>query len=149
MLFLGFGFGLSILDWFGSVSSARVSCVSFLFLPTDQVNVTARRIWAVKGEEQEAAKELIEILKTLESELGDKKYFGDETFGYVDIALIGFYSWFGVYEKFGNVSIESECSKLVAWAKRCLERESVAKALPESEKVITFISERRKKLGLE
>ncbi|KAG7646612.1 Glutathione S-transferase U24 [Arabidopsis thaliana] len=114
-----------------------------------KVNVTARRIWAVKGEEQEAAKELIEILKTLESELGDKKYFGDEAFGYVDIALIGFYSWFGVYEKFGNVSIESECSKLVAWAKRCLERESVAKALPESEKVITFISERRKKLGLE
>ncbi|CAA0213643.1 unnamed protein product [Arabidopsis thaliana] len=114
-----------------------------------KVNVTARRIWAVKGEEQEAAKELIEILKTLESELGDKKYFGDETFGYVDIALIGFHSWFAVYEKFGNVSIESECSKLVAWAKRCLERESVAKALPESEKVITFISERRKKLGLE
>ncbi|KAG7597332.1 Glutathione S-transferase C-terminal domain superfamily [Arabidopsis suecica] len=114
-----------------------------------KVNVTARRIWAAKGEEQEAAKEFIEILKTLESELGDKKYFGDETFGYVDIALIGFYSWFGVYEKFGNISIESECSKLIAWAKRCLERESVAKALPESEKVATFVSDCRKKLGLE
>ncbi|VVA92140.1 unnamed protein product [Arabis nemorensis] len=115
-----------------------------------KVNVTARRIWTVKGEEQEASKELIEILKTLESELGDKVYFGGETFGYVDIALIGFYSWFGVYNKFGNVSIESECPKLIEWAKRCAKRESVAKALPESEKVTMFISElRKKRLGLE
>lgn len=115
----------------------------------DQVNVTARRIWATKGEEQEASKELIEILKTLESELGDKNYFGGETFGYVDIALIGFYSWFETYDKFGNVSIESECPKLIVWAKRCVKRESVAKALPESEKITTFVSELRKKLGLE
>ncbi|XP_010459289.1 PREDICTED: glutathione S-transferase U24 isoform X2 [Camelina sativa] len=115
----------------------------------EKVNVAARRIWATKGEEQEASKELIEILKTLESELGDKDYFGVETFGYVDIALIGFYSWFGVYDKYGNINIESECPKLIAWAKRCLQRESVAKALPESEKVTTFISERRKKLELD
>ncbi|KAG2259579.1 hypothetical protein Bca52824_078873 [Brassica carinata] len=114
-----------------------------------KMSVTARRVWATKSEEQEASKELIEILKTLESELGDKHYFGGETFGLVDIALIGFYSWFEVYEKYGNVSIESECSKLIAWAKRCLQRESVAKALPESDKVTAFISERRKSLGLE
>ncbi|XP_006303293.2 glutathione S-transferase U24 [Capsella rubella] len=115
-----------------------------------KVNVAGRRIWTTKGEEkEEASKELIEILKTLESELGDKDYFGEETFGYVDIALIGFYSWFGVYDKYGNINIESECPKLIAWAKRCLQRESVAKALPESEKITTFISERRKKLELE
>ena len=110
------------------------------------MNVTARRIWAIKGEEKEASKELIEIFKTLESELGDKHYFGGETFGYVDIALIGFYSWFGVYNKFGNMSIETECPTLTAWAQRCLKRESVAKTLPESEKVTAFISQR---LGLE
>ncbi|KAF8080661.1 hypothetical protein N665_0929s0014 [Sinapis alba] len=111
-----------------------------------KVNVTARRIWARKGEEQEASNELIEILKTLEAELGDKHYFGGDTFGYVDIALIGFYTWFGVYDKFGNISIESECSKLIAWGKRCLQRESVAKSLPESDKVTAFISQC---LGLE
>ncbi|KAL1224138.1 Glutathione S-transferase U24 [Cardamine amara subsp. amara] len=114
-----------------------------------KVNVTARKIWAKIGEEEEASKELIEILKTLENELGDKTYFGDETFGYVDIALIGFSSWFEVYDKYGNVNIESECPNLIAWAKRCLERESVAKALPKSEKITTFISELRKKLGFE
>lgn len=111
-----------------------------------KVNVTARRIWAIKGEEKEASKELIDIFKTLEAELGDKHYFGGETFGYVDIALIGFYSWFGVYNKFGNMRIETECPTLTAWAQRCLKRESVAKTLPESEKVTTFISQR---LGVE
>ncbi|CAN6907230.1 unnamed protein product [Brassica oleracea] len=114
-----------------------------------KMSVTAKRVWATKSEEQEASKELIEILKTLESELGEKHYFGGKTFGFVDIALIGFYSWFGVYEKYGNVSIESECSKLIAWAKRCLQRDSVTKTLPELEKLIALISERRKSLGLE
>jgi glutathione S-transferase len=60
-----------------------------------QVYGVARKLWATKGEEQEAAKkEFLEIYKTLERELGEKPYFGGETFGLVDIALITFYSWF-------------------------------------------------------
>ncbi|KAG7597333.1 Thioredoxin-like superfamily [Arabidopsis suecica] len=111
---------------------------------------SARLIWGAKGEEHEAGKkEFIEILKTLESELGDKTYFGGETFGYVDIALIGFYSWFEAYEKFGNFSIEAECPKLIAWAKRCVKRESVAKSLPGSEKITKFVPELKEKLGIE
>ncbi|KAL1219128.1 Glutathione S-transferase U19 [Cardamine amara subsp. amara] len=109
-----------------------------------------RKVWATKGEEQEAGKkEFIEILKTLETELGDKPYFAGDDFGYVDIALIGYYTWFPAYEKYGNFSIESECPKLIAWAKKCLERETVAKSLPDPEKVIGFVSELRKRFGLE
>ncbi|KAG7587487.1 Glutathione S-transferase N-terminal [Arabidopsis thaliana x Arabidopsis arenosa] len=105
-----------------------------------------RKVWATKGEEQAAGKkDFIEILKTLESELGDKPYFGGDDFGYVDIALIGFYTWFPAYEKFANLSIESEVPKLIAWVKKCLQRESVAKSLPDPEKVTEFVSELRKK----
>ncbi|XP_010476862.1 PREDICTED: glutathione S-transferase U25 [Camelina sativa] len=115
-----------------------------------KVYASARLTWGAKGEEQEAGKkEFIEILKTLESKLGDKIYFGGETFGYVDIALIGFYSWFEAYEKFGNFSIEAECPKLIAWGKRCAERESVAKSLPDSEKIIKFVPELKKRFGIE
>ncbi|VVA95732.1 unnamed protein product [Arabis nemorensis] len=110
----------------------------------------SRKTWTTKGEELEAAKkELIEILKTLESELGDKPYFGGDEFGYVDIALIGFYTWFPAYEKFGNLSIESECPKLMVWVKKCLERETVAKSLPDPHKVTEFVAELRKRFGLE
>ncbi|PON42704.1 S-crystallin [Trema orientale] len=109
-----------------------------------------KKIWATNGEERQAGKkELFEILKVLEAELGDKPYFGGDSFGYVDVALVGFYSWFYAYETFGNFSIEAECPKLIAWAKRCLERESVAKSLAGGKKVHEFLGEVRKMWGIE
>ncbi|PIA41639.1 hypothetical protein AQUCO_02200224v1 [Aquilegia coerulea] len=97
---------------------------------------SGRKIWSTKGEEQETAKkEFLEVLKVLEGELGDKTYFGGEKMGYVDVAFIPFYSWFYMYETCGKFSIEAECPKLIAWAKRCLEKESVSKTLPDSHKV--------------
>ncbi|XP_059435757.1 probable glutathione S-transferase parC [Corylus avellana] len=115
-----------------------------------KVYPVSRRIWATKGEEQEAAKkEYFETYKILEGELGGKPYFGGETFGFVDIALITFYSWFYAYETFGNFSMEAECPKIIAWVKRCLQRESVAKTLPDQKKVLDFVVGLRKNLGLE
>ncbi|XP_019239736.1 PREDICTED: probable glutathione S-transferase [Nicotiana attenuata] len=109
-----------------------------------------RKLWTTKGEEQEAAKkDFIECLKVLEGSLGDKPYFGGESFGFVDIALIGYYSWFYAYETFGNFSTEAECPKFVAWAKRCMQRESVAKSLPDQPKVLEFVKVLRQKFGLE
>ncbi|KAL8148682.1 putative glutathione S-transferase [Apium graveolens] len=108
-----------------------------------------RKIWTTKGEEQEGAKkDFIDNLKVLENELGDKTYFGGETFGFLDVALVTFYSWFYAYEKLGNFSIEAECPKLIAWAKRCLERESVSKSLPASEKVYDFVYGMKQRMGI-
>lgn len=112
--------------------------------------VSARKIWGTKGEEQEAGKkDFIEVLKVLEGELGEKPYFGGDNFGFVDIALIGFYSWFYAYETYGNFSAEAECPKFVAWAKRCMQRDSVAKSLPDQHKVLEFIQMLRRKFGIE
>ncbi|XP_030538331.1 probable glutathione S-transferase parC [Rhodamnia argentea] len=103
-------------------------------------------VWAPTGEAQEAAKkEFIECLKVLEGELGDKAYFGGERFGYVDVSLIPFYSWFYAVETSANLSIMEECPKLVGWAKRCMQRESVAMSLPDQYKVYDFMLEVRKK----
>ncbi|KAL3502984.1 hypothetical protein ACH5RR_037433 [Cinchona calisaya] len=115
-----------------------------------KVFVVGRKTWATKGEEQEAAKkEFIEILKTLERELGDKAYFGGESFGYVDVALIPYYSWFYAYETCGKFKIQPECPKFVAWAIRCMHRESVSKSLADPEKVYDFVQIFRKKYGIE
>ncbi|CAL5393703.1 unnamed protein product [Camellia sinensis] len=103
------------------------------------VNDLGRKIQWSRGEKQEAAKkEFIECLKVLEGELGEKPYFGGETFGFVDIALVPSYSWFYTYETVGNFSVEAECPKLIAWAKRCFEKESVSKSLPDQHKVYNF-----------
>ncbi|XP_042513611.1 probable glutathione S-transferase [Macadamia integrifolia] len=105
-----------------------------------------RGIYSGKGEEQEKAKkEFIEVLKVLERELGDKPYFGGDNFGFVDVSFIPFYSWFYAMEKLSNFSIEAECPELVAWTKRCMQRESVAKTLPDQHKVCDFVLQMRKR----
>lgn len=109
-----------------------------------------RKIWRTKGEEQETAKkDFIECLKLLEGELGDKPFFGGQNLGFVDVVLVPFYCWFYAYEKCGNFSIEAECPKLVAWAKRCMEKESVSKSLPDQEKVYGFVLHLKKLFGIE
>lgn len=84
-------------------------------------------------------KEFIHCLKLFEEELGDKPYFGGNSFGFLDIALIPDYSWFLVYETFAKLNIEAECPKLIAWAKRCLERQSVNKSLPSQHEIYNFV----------
>ncbi|XP_057507055.1 probable glutathione S-transferase [Actinidia eriantha] len=114
-----------------------------------KIYAASKKVWRSKGEDQEEAKrELIEIFKVLEGELGDKPYFGGDNFGLVDIALVPFYSRFYTLEKFGNFSIEAECPVLVAWAKRCMKRESVFKSLPDSEKVYDFVLQVNKWFGI-
>ncbi|KAH9622990.1 hypothetical protein KSS87_023091 [Heliosperma pusillum] len=110
----------------------------------------AKKIWTSKGEDQEVAKkESIEHLKVLEEQLGDKPYFGGDTFGYVDVSLIPYYSWFYLLETEGNFKIEESNPKIIEWAKRCMQRESVAKTLPDQKKVYEFVQEYKKKLGVE
>lgn len=107
------------------------------------------RLWKLKGEAQEQAKkDMIEVLRTLEAELGDKKYFGGDAFGFVDVAFVPFTSWFHTYEKFGDFSVEEHCPRVVAWAKRCKERDSVAKALTDPDKVYEFVLSLKEKFGV-
>ncbi|KAL6313428.1 hypothetical protein AAG906_003700 [Vitis piasezkii] len=104
-----------------------------------------RKIWSTKGEEQETAKkEFIECLKLLEGELGEKPYFGGEKIGFVDVALVTLSCWFYAYETFGNFSIEAECPKLIAWTKRCMEKESVLSSLEDPHKFHGFVGIRKK-----
>ncbi|CAN4104365.1 unnamed protein product [Withania somnifera] len=112
--------------------------------------VASRRVWETKGEEQEAAKkDFIECLKVLEGVLGDKPYFGGDSFGFVDISLIGFAIWFYAYETYLNFSIQADCPKFVAWTTRCTQRDSVAKNLPDQQKKDEFAKMAVQRLGVE
>ncbi|KAL3750316.1 hypothetical protein ACJRO7_011332 [Eucalyptus globulus] len=106
-----------------------------------------RAVFLSMGEDQEAAKkENIECWKVLEGELGDKAYFGGERFGYADVSLIPFYSWLYALETLADSNIVEEFPKMASWAKRCMQRESVAKSLPDQHKLRDYIMEHRKKL---
>ncbi|XP_043700388.1 probable glutathione S-transferase parC [Telopea speciosissima] len=103
-----------------------------------------------KGEEQEKTqKEFIEELKVMEGELGDKPYFGGDNFGFLDLSFMPFYIRFNAIETLVNLSVEAEYPKLIAWAKRCLQKERVSQSLPDSLKVYDFVSQMRKKFGVD
>lgn len=104
-----------------------------------QLHYLGGRLWRSKGEEQEASKkEYIECLKVLEEELGDKTYFGGENFGFVDLNLLPYFSWLKVFETECNFSIVDDCPKLIRWAIKCCERESVFNSLPDHNKLYHF-----------
>ncbi|KAA8530714.1 hypothetical protein F0562_005352 [Nyssa sinensis] len=87
-------------------------------------------------------KELLEILMQLEEVLGEKDYFGGDSFGFLDITALPF-PWLYSYEEFGGLKLDYHCPKFYAWIKRCMERESVAKHLPDTEKVYDFVVNRK------
>uniref|UniRef100_A0A2P2IY99 Glutathione S-transferase n=1 Tax=Rhizophora mucronata TaxID=61149 RepID=A0A2P2IY99_RHIMU len=116
-----------------------------------KVHTLGKKTWQTKGETRDAArKEFLECLRLLEAQLGDEPYFGGETFGFLDVAFIPFHAWFTVFDRLGEVSIETECPKLKEWAERCVQRESVSKSIPDREKVYEFVYYvLRKRLGIE
>lgn len=106
----------------------------------DKIYVAWRSVWLTKGEAQDTAKKALrEGYKVLEGELGDKCYFGGSNFGMADIAFIPFYGFFETVERFGKLSMDEEFPKLVAWGKRCMERESVATTVPTQSDAYDYI----------
>ncbi|KAL3821290.1 hypothetical protein ACJIZ3_007195 [Penstemon smallii] len=90
------------------------------------VNDAATKIWTTKGEELEKAKkDFIESLKLLE---------GD---------------WFYAFETIGKFRVEEHCPKLIEWAKRCMEKESVSKSLADPKEVYYLVLALQKYYGFE
>lgn len=120
------------------------------YIYVGKVFEAGREICTSEGEAKEVAKkDFLEILKQLEGALGDKSFYGGDAFGFVDIIAIGLTSWFVSYEKFGGFKVEDRCPKFSAWMKRCMQRETVAKVLPDSEKIYEFVITLRKMHGIE
>ena len=67
----------------------------------------------------------------------------------MDLSRVTFYNWFHAFEVFGNINIEAEGPKIIAWVKRCLQKEAVAKSLADQKKVYEAVGQLRKIRGLE
>uniref|UniRef100_A0ACD6A5V1 Uncharacterized protein n=1 Tax=Avena sativa TaxID=4498 RepID=A0ACD6A5V1_AVESA len=133
-------------------------------LPADPSERARARFWAdyvdnkvhgcgarlYKEQQLQTGAEMVEILRTLEEELGDKEFFGGEHgFGFVDVALVPFTAWFESFHKYWGLSVADVAPTLAAWAARCMKRESVSKSLYSPEKVYDFIAGMRNYAGFE
>lgn len=91
------------------------------------------------GEGEEKVKEEAgELLKLLENELGDKKFFGGEQIGFVDIIGNFVAFWFrAIQDAMGmEVLSQDKFPKLWKWADEFVNCEVVKETLPSKEELI-------------
>ncbi|GLJ19073.1 hypothetical protein SUGI_0342500 [Cryptomeria japonica] len=103
--------------------------------------VQGRLLYRTKKEEQEEGKrQVIEGLEILEETLKGKEYFGGTTFGIVDIAFAPLMSFFHTFEVLGDFKFmfEDKFPNIFGWMKKCRERESIKKILPQEEKLLQW-----------
>lgn len=96
----------------------------------------AKGVMVSKGEEkQRIIEDLQEQLKTLESELKEKKFFGGESVGYLDIAA-NVIVWLAVGQEAVGMQIltEEKHPVLLEWHQRVLEDAVFKECVPPREK---------------
>ncbi|KVI03039.1 Glutathione S-transferase/chloride channel, C-terminal [Cynara cardunculus var. scolymus] len=114
-------------------------------LPACAYGKSRARFWA----DYIDRKEFLDILMYLDGTLGEQDYFNGDTFGFVDILLIGLTSWFPAFEKYGGFKVEDEYPKLAAWITRSYARETVSESLTSPEKITNFVGMMRQMYGIE
>ena len=91
----------------------------------------------MKHEREKTVEEAIELLKILENELKDKKYFGGETVNFVDIAGNFIAHWLPVLQQVCGVEIlnEERFPKLCQWSDEFVNRSVVKEVFPPRDKL--------------
>uniref|UniRef100_A0A2N9HIA9 glutathione transferase n=1 Tax=Fagus sylvatica TaxID=28930 RepID=A0A2N9HIA9_FAGSY len=100
--------------------------------------------WREEKEREKAVEEASELLKFLENELKEKRFFGGETIGLVDIAgiLIGFS--LGIFEEAKGVKLltKEKFPKLSNWTNEYLSNSFIKENLPPRDKLIAYFRNR-------
>lgn len=108
--------------------------------------------WAIRilkgtdddGGKEQAAGQLSAALQLLEEAFAQlsqgKRYFGGDSVGYLDIALVSHVGWVKAVEKIAGVTLldEAKVPNLVAWADRLCAHPAVVDAIPDADKFVEF-----------
>ncbi|KAL5149086.1 putative glutathione S-transferase [Glycine soja] len=118
-------------------------------LPKDPYKRAMARFWVSFAEEkvtrvfQKATKEVREVLKVLEETIGDKKYFGGEEIGLLDINLGWIALSFGVIEDIVGVKVlvVDDFPCLFTWIQNFREHQAIKTNLPNHQELIIWALE--------
>ncbi|XP_055811670.1 probable glutathione S-transferase [Solanum dulcamara] len=115
------------------------------FLDGKCLEVVGKALWS-KGDEQEKSKqeEAYEMLKIVDNELKDKKFFGGNKIGFVDVAANYIPFWVEIVEEAtGVVLITSEkFPNLCAWIDEYLNCSEVKENLPDRDTMLSFFKDK-------
>ncbi|KAM3325575.1 putative glutathione S-transferase [Capsicum chacoense] len=99
----------------------------------------------LKGEEQEKAnEETYEMLKVLDNELKDKKFFVGDSFGFADIAANMMGLWVGVFEEASGVLLATreKFPNFCAWRDEYINCSQNKEYLPSRDELIAYFKAR-------
>ncbi|KAK4342826.1 hypothetical protein RND71_038642 [Anisodus tanguticus] len=129
-------------------------------LPTDPYDRAIARFWAkfledkvpavgktffVKGEDQVKGKEeALEVLKILDNELKDKKFFVGDKFGFADIAANFVGLWLGVFEEASGVVLvtREKFPNFCAWRDEYINCSEIKEHLPSRDDLLAHFKAR-------
>ncbi|GLU08790.1 hypothetical protein SLE2022_256790 [Rubroshorea leprosula] len=115
----------------------------------DEKGLSISKVFRSSGEEQEKAlKESLEMLEIIEEHapgLGQKKFFGGDKIGMVDLALGLVAHWMGPIEEVTGVQImeAGKFPRLEAWMKNFKEDPVIKENLPELKDMLAALKRRR------
>ncbi|KAK7393331.1 hypothetical protein VNO78_21884 [Psophocarpus tetragonolobus] len=100
---------------------------------------------AVGEEFEKAEKEVREVLKILEETIGEKKYFGGEEIGLLDINLGWIALLFGVIEDIVGVKVlvVDEFPRLFTWIQNFMEHPTIKTNLPNHQEMVLYYKQKR------
>ena len=129
---------------YGSVLIDHNLCKRTLDCICVQCLPTLKKACLVKHEREKTVEEAIELLKILENELKDKKFFGGDTVGFVDIACSFIGHWIPITQQFCGVEIlkEERFPKLCQWSDEFVNHSVVKEVLPPRDRLSAFYKAR-------
>ena len=101
----------------------------------------------MSGEEKEhekAIEEASELLKFVEEELKEKRFFGGESIGMVDIVANIIAFWQGIFEEVSGVELltKEKFPKLTNWSHEFMSNSVVKECLPPKDKLLAYLRKR-------
>lgn len=98
-----------------------------------------KALWAIEDQEK-TVEEAKECLKVLENELKDKKFFGGESVGLVDIVANFIAHWLPICQDVVGLKLltEEELPKLCQWSHEFVNHSVVKEKLPPKAKLIVY-----------
>ncbi|GLT78137.1 hypothetical protein SLA2020_496830 [Shorea laevis] len=118
----------------------------------DEKGLSIVKVFVSSGQELEkAAKESLEMLEIIEEHapgLGQKKFFGGDKIGMVDLTLGQLAHWMGAIEEVTGVKIKEagKFPRLEAWIKNFKEDPVIKENLPEFKDMVAVMKHRRETL---
>lgn len=96
--------------------------------------------WSDEKGREKAVKEAIEALKLLETELGDKRFFGGDHIGIVDITANFIGHWVEILQEIAGLELLTfeKFPMLYKWTKEFSNHPAIKEGLPPRDKLFAF-----------